>query len=329
MRIFEKMFAILNIAFVFFYIFTFSEGQSFAPSTLSYLFLFFLLMFMNYQLEGLKLQSLIYIIAHLLLVYGEMAEDDATKGMSIGFFIAVCITAMTLVLFFSPSNNVPAKGKYDPGFKDIVIGQKAGERPIKMSIYYPTTKRKGFKIGKNKPNRPFWAPDGDKTVKGMFNKAKFSSSVYSFLRYAEIDADRDAELDEDIKSEALPVMIFSHGIRGHRNICSGLCREFASQGFVVYSIEHNDGTAACTYDEKTNSHNLYMQEDMSDMGLWKERIEHRMEEIKDVLDYIHSKPKDLGEEVKYNLDRVVMVGHGFGGCTALYASYREQNRISH
>ena len=329
MRIFEKMFAILNIIFVFYYIFTFTEGTSMAPSTVTYLMLFFLLMYLNWRLEGLKAQSLIYLIAHPLLVYGDLAEDDSTKGMSIGFFIAVCITAMTLVLFFSPSHNVPIKGKYDTGFRDIMIGDKVGGRPLRLSVFYPTTKRRGFKVGKNKPNRPFWAPDGENTVKGMFNKAKFSSSVFNFLRYAEIDADRDAELDGDFKNKKLPVMIFSHGVRGHRNIASGFCREFASQGFVVYSLDHNDGTCATRFDEKTNQTNYYMQEDMTDMNLWKERIEERYEEIKDVLNHIHSKPKEVGNDVEYDLDRVVIAGHGFGGCTALLAAHREERRISH
>ena len=328
-RIFEKSFAILNIFFVFYYIFTFTEGMFFAPSTVTYMFLFFLLMFMNYQVEGLKIQSLVYIIAHMLLVFGELAEDDATKGMSIGFFIAVCITAMTLVLFFSPSNNVPIKGKHDSGYKEIMIGEKEGDNPIRVSVFYPTVKRKGFKVGKNKPNRPFWAPDGDKTVQGMFNKAKFSSSIFSFMRYAEMDSERDADVDEEFKGQKLPVMIFSHGIRGHRNIASGLCREFASQGFVVYSLEHNDGSAACTFDEKKSETNFYMEEDMEDLPLWSERIQERLEEVKSVLNYIHRNPKDLGEGIQYDFDRVVMAGHGFGGCTALYACHEEQRRISH
>lgn len=236
---------------------------------------------------------------------------------------------MTLVLFFSPSNNVPVKGNHDPGYKDVMIGAKDGENPIRLSVFYPVPKRRGFQVGNNKPNKPFWAPDGPNTVKGMFNKAKFSSSVFNFLRYAEIDADKDASLDPAVRGKKLPVVIFSHGIRGHRNIASGLCREFASQGFVVYSIEHNDGTAASSFDEKKMETNHYMFEDMTDLNLWKERIEVRFEEIKKLLDHIHAFPKDISNDVEYDLDRVVIVGHGFGGCTALLSSFREERRISH
>lgn len=75
--------------------------------------------------------------------------------------------------------------------------------------------------------------------------------------------------------------------------------------------------------------NHYMFEDMTDLNLWKERIEVRFDEIRKLLDHIHSFPKDISNEVEYDLDRVVIVGHGFGGCTALLSSFREERRISH
>ena len=329
LRPFEKTFAILNIAFIFFYIFTFSEGENMSTSLIAYLTMFFLSFYLNYRLEGMKIQSLIYLIAHAMLIYGDMSEDDSTKGMMIGFFISVCITAMTLVLFFSPSNNVPIKGDYDSGYKDIMIGEKTGDRPIKISIYYPVNKRKGwFNTGKDKKNKPFWAPDGQDTVKGMFNESKFHSGVFHFLKYAEIDADKDGKLHEDFKESKLPVMIFSHGVRGHRNIASGLCREFASQGFAVYSLEHNDGTSATTIDEKVGT-TYYNQEDMTDMGLWQGRINERVQEIKNVLNHLHSLPNDIDDEVQLDLDRVIVAGHGFGGCTALLAAKMEEVRITH
>lgn len=108
-------------------------------------------------------------------------------------------------------------------------------------------------------------------------------------------------------------MIFSHGVRGHRNVASGFCREFSSQGFVVYSVQHNDGTAASTFDEKKLEVNHYMEEDMTDMNLWKERLEVRFDEIKKVIDYIHTNPKDVSNDIEYDLERVVIAGHGFGG----------------
>jgi predicted dienelactone hydrolase len=39
-------------------------------------------------------------------------------------------------------------------------------------------------------------------------------------------------------SEAFPVIVFSHGLASMRTICSGICSDLASQGFVVAAVEH-------------------------------------------------------------------------------------------
>lgn len=38
---------------------------------------------------------------------------------------------------------------------------------------------------------------------------------------------------------------------------------------------------------------------------------------------------DLGEGVVYDLDRVILAGHGFGGATAVAVSLAEEKRVSH
>ena len=51
--------------------------------------------------------------------------------------------------------------------------------------------------------------------------------------------------------------------------------------------------------------------------------------MQQLLNYLHGQPQEIGEGVEYDLDRVVMVGHGFGGCTATAASVVEPDRITH
>ena len=56
----------------------------------------------------------------------------------------------------------------------MLVGEKVGEEPIKVSVYYPAQKKVGYKIGGEKPQKPDWAPNGQSTINGMFNNAKFS-----------------------------------------------------------------------------------------------------------------------------------------------------------
>lgn len=54
-----------------------------------------------------------------------------------------------------------------------------------------------------------------------------------------------APLAIDRLPSKLPVVIFSHGLGGYRACYSIPCSELASQGYVVFAIEHADGSASC------------------------------------------------------------------------------------
>ena len=45
-----------------------------------------------------------------------------------------------------------------------------------------------------------------------------------------------------------PVIVLSHGLHGHRSVCSAICSDLASHGYVVAALEHKDGSACLTFE---------------------------------------------------------------------------------
>lgn len=135
-----------------------------------------------------------------------------------------------------------------------------------------------------------------------------------------------------------PVVIFSHGLAGNRFLYSTICGELASHGYVVFAVEHADGTASAAHLAGRRGWLLY-----AGLGLepvWRQRTALRARELMTA----HSVLRGLSEgvaskalrldglsepelEFKDALDftRVAAVGHSYGGATAaLTASQHPQ-----
>jgi hypothetical protein len=81
---------------------------------------------------------------------------------------------------------------------------------------------------------------------------------------------QDGELTEVYKSgkKKLIPLIYCHGLKCNRTAQSGNCRDFASNGYIVFSLDHFDGT--CYYTKKkdgtdkthTTDHNIFERKDI-------------------------------------------------------------------
>jgi predicted dienelactone hydrolase len=54
---------------------------------------------------------------------------------------------------------------------------------------------------------------------------------------------------DEVNGKKLVPVIFTHGNGGQVKNSSGHCREMASHGYIVFGIDHNDGSCAYTEDQ--------------------------------------------------------------------------------
>ncbi|XP_021918198.1 platelet-activating factor acetylhydrolase-like isoform X6 [Zootermopsis nevadensis] len=146
----------------------------------------------------------------------------------------------------------------------------------------------------------------------------------------------------DVKQEGgkLPVVVFSHGLGATRFFYSSVCVELASHGFVVAAVEHRDKSASASYyykseDGYTDVTPTWMKFKVIGLGpghyaARKKQVTKRVQECRKVIDILEKLNSGiyienvLGRDFKLgqfkdrlNLTSLTMMGHSFGGATAL------------
>jgi platelet-activating factor acetylhydrolase len=166
------------------------------------------------------------------------------------------------------------------------------------------------------------------------------------LRKLHIWAVPNAPVLAETEKESFPVIVFSHGMAGQRNMYSVLCCELASQGYLVASIAHGDGTAWCRRVNGNTEKEPFVMPPKNREGKDEEywllsRKPTRPQEMSLTIDMLQG--MNLGEaeanlwkslepgsnrypdqiaNLKGRMDfcSLVAMGHSFGGATALMAS---------
>jgi predicted dienelactone hydrolase len=111
-----------------------------------------------------------------------------------------------------------------------------------------------------------------------------------------------------------PLIIFSHHGGGHRRAATFLCTHLSSHGYVVAALDHSEAVAAerARRDGETNEEKAARVE---------AAIANRVPDIRFLLDHLLG---GAAVETSFDPAQIGIVGHSFGGWTALAATDLER-----
>lgn len=140
------------------------------------------------------------------------------------------------------SNNLgipPAKGPNAVGCTDFMMDHTV--EGTFFRLYYPC-------IAQESPERPDWIPNREYfcgLADFMNINRTISERIFNYLFGSfKIPAAWNAPFKPNGK---YPVVVFSHGLGAFRTLYTAICAELASHGFIVAAVEHRDESASATY----------------------------------------------------------------------------------
>ncbi|XP_041273345.1 platelet-activating factor acetylhydrolase 2, cytoplasmic isoform X2 [Onychostruthus taczanowskii] len=190
----------------------------------------------------------------------------------------------------------PGQGPHQVGCTDVMVGHT--RQGLFLRLFYPCLPRAGA-------TEPLWVPRpeycgglADVTLGRRWCSALLGMAVGS----CKVPVSWNGPLKP--RSSGYPLIIFSHGLGAFRTLYSSICTELASWGFVVAALEHRDHSAATTY--------FCPAEAGTEEWIPFQRVPRGQKEF-----YFRNKQDNL------DLSKVAVMGHSFGGVTAVLALVKE------
>ncbi|NXD43208.1 PAFA2 acetylhydrolase, partial [Copsychus sechellarum] len=227
----------------------------------------------------------------------------------------------------------PGQGPHPVGCTDVMVGHT--RQGLFLRLFYPCLARTGAA-------EPLWIPRPEYCggLAGATLGRRWGSALLSIaIGSCKVPVSWNGALKPC--SAGYPLIIFSHGLRAFRTLYSAICTELASWGFVVAALEHRDHSAAATYFCTAEAVEEWIPfqrvpQGQKEFYFRNKQVHQRARECVRALRLFQgiaggrAVPSILPQGwdlsvLKDNLDltKVAVMGHSFGGVTAVLALVKE------
>ncbi|EGR31476.1 hypothetical protein IMG5_108686 [Ichthyophthirius multifiliis] len=295
--------------------------QKFLSSeNLNQLITFILLFITKYHYEGFKLSVIL-----ILLSFTNLQWLKYVQYQYISFCISYGLLLISLlyVLYKLPIYHFPEPlGSYQIGLKQMAIRDKFH---TKVSVYYPCIfNEKSKKYTK-------WCQT-ENYQRSMHESMKYFPLVLpwlifkimtDFVQKVYVKNSPNAKIIQQEKK--FKVIIFSHGLAGHRQSYSIFTNDLASKGYIVFSPDHYEDISPqelinAIKNKNDNNMNIVKQ-------IRNQQLNDRQQQIAQLIKVIKNKQQmeELFESrISLDVENIVLMGHSFGGVTATQSAFLDK-----
>lgn len=286
---------------VVFFVIQIVWNEHFSPK--SAWIIFALLLLLKHFLEGFRLNIFVFPLTQALFT---IIDNQAIK-------VFLLLVPLFAVYYFPVFRFPRAMGLFFAAYKVLKL------RNIEISVYYPTSALS--EPVPLTPSKKAWMrfhkilkAEGSK-VPGLIFRLGLS-----FLDHLELPVQFESRIVSKqhlTHGRKFPIILFSHGIACNRNMYTSFMREWASNGYIVFSVDHEEAI-----DFPSN----FSTQELNAFRL--NQVKKRKEALSKVLDYI-VKPEnfqDLFEDsgIEIDLTKISIVGQSFGGAAAVYTALNDK-----
>ncbi|MFB8374575.1 alpha/beta hydrolase family protein [Paenibacillus taichungensis] len=264
----------------------------------------------------------LYMLVRARLPWSTLLRSSKSSVMkrSIGMiaaviyaFVAVALPLLLPVFTFSEPTGVYKVGTTsyewtDATREETFTPSDGDKRKLKIQIWYPANKDSKADISP-------YVQDGALLAEGYHRLLDMPKQLFNSIGYVKTHSLENVDISDE--EAAYPVLIFSHGLNGHKNQNTFQIEEIASHGYIVVGIDHTYNSTVSQFSDGTVAYFTPGQDETVEM--MDQTNEIWLADAKFVLDQVEklaAHDPDHRFTGRMNLERIGMFGHSFGGATS-------------